>query len=55
METDRVRRTVRRIRRQRVRALIFDVAIAAMMVRDAIKRRCAGIRIAHARRRQGRR
>ena len=55
METDRVRRTMRRSRRQRVRALMLDAAIAAMMVRDALKRRCAGIRIAHARRRQGRR
>lgn len=27
----------------------------AMMVRDALRRRCAGIRMAHARRRQGRR
>lgn len=55
METDRVRRTVRRSRMQRVRALMLDAAIAAMTVRDAIKRRCAGIRMAHARRRRGRR
>lgn len=55
MKTDRVRRTVRRSLRQQVRALLLDAAIAAMMVRDALRRRCAGIRIAHARRCQGRR
>lgn len=55
METERVRRTVRRSRRQRVRSMMLDAAIAAMMVRDALKRRCVGIRLARARRRQGRR
>lgn len=55
METDRVRRTMCRSRRQRVRGVMLDAAIAAMMVRTSIQRRCAGIRIAHARRRQGRR
>lgn len=54
METDRVRRTMRRSRRQRVRGMMLDAAVAAMVVRTALQRRCAGIRIAHARRRQGR-